>query len=205
MLACLRERLGLLGAESAQHPVRKIHLPARLGTDAQLDPWERIRAGQLDDALDAVVAARAPLAADAQLAGGEGDVVEHDDDMLDVQLVELHRRHDGLAAVVHVGLRLEEEAALPAEGAVRDVALELHAVDLDALGRGDRVDRHESGIVARVLILHPGVAEADDEPLGLAAPGASLLELCEDLHDTHCIHPFLFVQHATAIHEGASP
>ena len=62
-------------ADLRQHPVRQIILPIRRRADPDLDPVKSIGAQQMDDVFDAVVPACGALAANADAARLQRDVV----------------------------------------------------------------------------------------------------------------------------------
>ena len=66
MLCCNVQLLQLLLGEPGQHPVRQIVIRPGLLPHPQLDPGKGILAGEIDDALDAVVSPVATLPADPQ-------------------------------------------------------------------------------------------------------------------------------------------
>ena len=75
--------------------------------------------------LDAVVAARTALLADADCAGGDVHVVVRDDEVFGLELVPVHQRADGTSALIHIGLRLDEHDLLGADARIRDLRVEL--------------------------------------------------------------------------------
>src|SRR5262245_37422068 len=124
------------------------------------------------DRAQAVVAGVATTRLDPELGRGEVDlVVEHVDVALadlDVALRLAHR----LAAVVHIGLRLQERHAVPADRAVADKPVEAPLPRPEAVPLGDAVERHEADVVAMARVARARIAETDKElhgPCPLAA------------------------------------
>ena len=152
-------RLLLLG-EAGEHVVDDS--PARQRTaDADAHAREVLVADVREDGLDAVVAARAALLADADRAGRDVHVIVHDDEVLGVELVPVHQRADGTAALIHVRLRLDEHDLLCADARVRDLRLELvlpvRRREPEIIRQ--RVNEHEADIVLRLRVLRTGVAK----------------------------------------------
>ena len=75
--------------------------------------------------------------------------------------------HDGgdrLAAAVHVGGGLEQAQLLPRQDGAGEQAVELGLQTKGpAMICGDGLNEPETDVVARGLILGPGIAEADDQ------------------------------------------
>ena len=78
----------------------------RLFPDADANPREGIRAGEIDDILDAVVSAVRPLFPDAQPAHIEMDVIVDDQRFFRRDLIKLHRLGHSRAAEIHQRIRL---------------------------------------------------------------------------------------------------
>ncbi len=77
------------------------------------------------DRPQSIVARRAAADLHLHLERREVELVVEDGQGVHVELVELQRLLNGIAAVVHEGLRLQEQDALPADAALRDQAPEL--------------------------------------------------------------------------------
>ena len=116
-------RLVLL-REGSEHVVDDS--PARQrAADADAHAREVLVTDMREDGLDAVVAARTALLADADCAGGDVHVVVRDDEIFGLELVPVHQRADGTAALIHIGLRLDEHDLLGADARIRDLRVEL--------------------------------------------------------------------------------
>ena len=115
------------------------------------------------DRAQAVMARRAAADAHLDLERREVELVVEDGERVDVELVEAQRLLNRVAAVVHEGLRLEQQDALAADAAFRDQAAELLRPGPKAVRLGDDVGGHEADIVPLERILRAGIAEADPE------------------------------------------
>ena len=90
----------------------------------------------------------------------EVELVVEGGQRVDVELVEAQRLLNRVAAVVHVGLRLEQQDLVAADAAFADQAAEFLLPRAEAMHRGDGVGRHEADIVAVERILRARIAEA---------------------------------------------
>ena len=91
-------------------------------------------------------------------AGGERDVVDDDEEVVEGEFVELEGRIDGAAGEVHVGLGFEEDEFFSVEEDIGEEgfvgAAEVHGT----VGGGEAVDEHEADVVTGALVLGAGVA-----------------------------------------------
>ena len=78
--AAVRQSLGVLGRELAQHPGSQVVVRVGLGPYTNADAGKAVASQPGDDALQTVVAPCRAGRPDAQLAGILGDVVAQDDD-----------------------------------------------------------------------------------------------------------------------------
>ena len=156
--------LDVVGRELAQHPVGQIVVGAGLGTHTDADAGKVLAAQPGDDALQAVVAACRAGGPDAQLAGGLGDVVAQDDDVVGRDLEEAGQRGDGVARKVHVGQGLEQHDLVAVHLALAPQALEFGFADRDAPFARQMVQRGKTGIVAGAVVLGLRVAQTGDQP-----------------------------------------
>ena len=101
---------------------------------------------------------------DAELAGGLGDVVAQDDDMVGRDLEETCQRGDGVARKVHVGQRLEQDDLVALHFALAPQALKFALVDRDAPLGGEGVQRGKARVVAGAVVFGFRIAEAGNEP-----------------------------------------
>src|SRR5690606_18704162 len=93
----------------------------------------------------------------------EVDLVVENDDVLLRNLEEARGFADGGAALVHVGLGLQEQDALAADLAVGRLSLELALPGAEAMRARDGVRRHETDVVAVAGVLAAGIAETDEQ------------------------------------------
>src|SRR5439155_25114252 len=163
-----------------------------VGVDQLLDPGMPdadadapvIRPDHRVDRAQPVVAGRAAAALDPDLAGPQVELVMDDDDVRRRDLIKAHRRQHRLAGIVHEGLRPQQQAPLPGDHPLGELALEAVAKRRKAVAPGDRLGRHEADIVAVAGIARARIAEPDDQAHRLtkaqddgadpgAAPGAA--------------------------------
>ena len=97
------------------------------------------------------------------LEGREIELVVEDGKRIHVELVEAQRLGDRFAAVVHEGLRLEQQDALAADAALRDQAAEFLLPGAEIVHFHYEVRCHEADIVALKRIFGAGITEADPE------------------------------------------
>src|SRR3954464_9628515 len=93
----------------------------------------------------------------------EVELVMKDGESFDIELVEAKRLLNRVAAVVHEGLGLDQQDAVPAQAPLRYEAPEFLLPGAKAMDLGDNVDRHEPDIVPMECILRAGISEADPE------------------------------------------
>ncbi len=131
-------------------------------------PYSELQAGKfvfsevLEDGLDAVVAASGSLFPEAERAEGQGDVVVDDQHLGGRPLVEREDLLDRPPAQIHESLRFEQERA--GAGELGEVALPLRdGLEFRTGCHGEAVQEHETHVVAGVLVLPAGIAEADDQ------------------------------------------
>src|SRR5262249_10082854 len=111
----------------------------------------------------AVMAGGAAAGLHLYLERGEVELVVEDGDVFRLELEEARRLADRAAALVHPGLRLEQQDAGAADAPLRDQAAEARAPWRKAMALGDRVERHEADIVPLHGVVRAGIAEADPE------------------------------------------
>ena len=135
-----------------------------LCADADADAGEILSAQPGNDALQAVVSARRAGGADAQLAGGLGDVIAQHQHMVGRDLEKARHGGDGIAGKVHVGQRLQQHHLVAVHLALSPQALELGFAHRDVPLVGQRVQRGKTGVVAGAIVLCFGVAQPCNEP-----------------------------------------
>ena len=101
---------------------------------------------------------------DAQLAGGLGDIVAQDDDVVGGDLEKARQRGDGIAGEVHVGQGFQQHHLVAVHLALSPQALELGFAHRDVPLVGQRVQRGKTGVVAGAIVLCFGVAQPCNEP-----------------------------------------
>ena len=110
------------------------------------------------------------LAAEADDAAVQREVIDdHQQVVLRVEFVEVHRLGHGQARAVHVRRRLHQHAFFTAHGtanvqlAFEDAGVELVPCAGDLMARGETVNEHIADVVAGLGVFGAGVAQADDE------------------------------------------
>src|SRR3954452_16198342 len=167
------ELLALGGGEVPEHEVGRV-LPARRPADADADAEVVLGAAGAGDRAQAVVAALAAAALEPD--GGERDVqlVVHDHQVGDVEVVVVEQAADRPAGLVHVGRRLGEDDAAPGQATLtgeRAGAGALARGQPDAGAPGQLLQHHGADVVPVPRVAGPGVAEADDQEGALARCG----------------------------------
>ncbi len=98
--------------------------------------------------------------ADLHLERREVELVVEDGQRFLVELVEVQRLLNRVAAVVHEGLRLHQQDLVAADAAFGDQASELLLPWAEAVHLGDDVGRHHADIVPVKRIFRAGISEA---------------------------------------------
>ena len=101
---------------------------------------------------------------DAQLAGGLGDIVAQDDDVVGGDLEKARQRGDGIAGEVHVGQGFQQHYLATVHLALAPQALKLGFADADAPFARQIVQRGKARVVAGAIVFCFRVAKARDEP-----------------------------------------
>jgi hypothetical protein len=115
------------------------------------------------DRAQAVMAGESAADAHLDLERSEVELVMEDGQGVEVELVEAQRLLNRIAAVVHEGLRLDQQDAIPADSAFRDEAAEFLLPWAEAMGFGDDVDGHEADVVPVQRILRARISKADPD------------------------------------------
>ena len=101
---------------------------------------------------------------DAQLAGGLGDIVAQDDDVVGGDLEKARQRGDGIAGEVHVGQGFQQHHLVAVHLALAPQALKLGFADADAPFARQRVQRGKARVVAGAIVFCFRVAKARNQP-----------------------------------------
>src|SRR5687767_9240366 len=112
------------------------------------------------DRAQAVVAGSAAADLHLDLHRGEVELVVKGGQGVDVELVEVKRLLNRVAADVHVGLGLEQQQLVAADAALARQAAEFLLPGAEAMHRGDGVDGHEADVVPVERILRARIAKA---------------------------------------------
>src|SRR4029079_7916005 len=134
----------------------------------------KIRAERGIDRTPAVMPRKAAPDARPHLGRGEVELVVEDRQRPEVELVEAQHLLNSIAAVVHEGLRLEEEDAGTADPSFGDQAAEFLGPWREAVHLGDDVGGHEADIVSLQRIFRAGITEADPELHRRSLAGAAI-------------------------------
>src|SRR6266852_2688880 len=86
-----------------------------------------------------------------------------DDDFRRQNLEEPRCLGNRFSRSIHEGLRLQQQPSFASDRALRELASEAAAKARKTVPPGDRVDRHETAIVAGSGVASARIAEADDE------------------------------------------
>ena len=149
-----------VGRKLAEHVAD--HFAGLAATDADFKARKDIGPEMLNDGFDPIVTTRRAFFAEAERAERQGDIVVDDQHLFGWPLVEGEDLVNGAAAQVHKRLRFQQNRA--AAGEFGEVALPLRSrLESRAFCGGQAIQYHESHVVAGVLVLLAGVAEADDE------------------------------------------
>jgi hypothetical protein len=127
--------------------------------DPDADP-AKVRAQRGVDRAQAVVARKPAADADLHLERGEIELVVEDGERFLVELVEMQRLLNCVAAVVHEGLRLQQQHPVPADAALSNQASEFFLPRPEVVNLGDEVGSHHPDIVPVKRIFRAGISEA---------------------------------------------
>ena len=165
---CRLDPLLLLLRHLGQYPRGKIHF-LWLRPDADAKP-RKVLTEDVDDRFESVVRPR--TAGESQTMRSERNVhvITADEDLLrDIQFVELRQFADAFAGAVHERRRLHEKTVPSLNRRFGNNRHELLGITPIPCPQffGDMIDGHEPRVVARLLVLLPGIAETDQEEMGL--------------------------------------
>ncbi len=132
----------------------------------------KIRAEARVDRAQAVVAGEPAADLDLHLERRKIELVMEDGERFLVELVEVQRLLNRVAAVVHEGLGLQQQDAMPADPALRQQAAKLLLPRSEFVALGDDVRGHEPDIVPVKRVSHAGISEADPQLHGGSLAGA---------------------------------
>jgi hypothetical protein len=144
-----------------QHVVDHLATIARVTyTDANA---EKLAAAEMiDDVAQTVVPTVSSTLLDTVGAGRQVEFVVNHQDFLRRDLVVTRQPCHGLAAAVHKGLRLEQKNVTGTRFYPAFVGVEtLLEAEAGAQVRGNFVDQPETGVMARINVIGPGIPEAD--------------------------------------------
>src|SRR5579885_3492621 len=146
-----------------------------IGLNSQSDPDELIRAEGSNQRLDSVVPRRPAALFNSQRAERKIKLVVNDNQSvcrLDLELIDqlAHRE----TAQVHEGLWLSQHDLVPGDLRLSRCRLTSAAGDIDVRAFGETIDRQESEIVRRELVLDARIAETDNQLHSYFLPSAFL-------------------------------
>src|SRR5262245_56389126 len=130
-----------------------------VGGDAQPRSGKILRSQFLNDRLQALLAARAPSGANANLAEGQRQIIADDEDRRALSdLVLFYQRGGGGPAQVHEGLRFDQQSLLPSDCRAGRQSLAFR--DFDLLPRAARqlINDHKTTVVARPFVFGAWIA-----------------------------------------------
>ena len=132
--------------------------------DPNAQAAELLRAQLVDDGAKAVVASAAAALAEAELAERERKVVGHDEQVAERRPLPGQDLADGDARVVHVRERLSQREVQPLEPTLNHARRVPLAPAADpARPVRQPVKHHPADVMARLRVLVPGIAQADDD------------------------------------------
>jgi hypothetical protein len=135
---------------------------------ADADPHPLVAGADMGgDRAQAVVAGVAAADLDPHLARREIELVVDDDERAEVELRIAQSFADAASGIVHIGLRLEQNHTLIADQPVRHQSLVPGAKGAEPAPFGDRVNRHETDIVAVARVSSARIAESRNDQHGV--------------------------------------
>lgn len=144
--------------------VRQVLVGVCLSAHTDLHPGKVLTAQLGDDGLDAVVTACAAFGADAEPSGGQGNIIEQDDDPLGRNAEIGAQLKHAAAGEIHICLGLQEHDLGAVVQRLTVQALEFALVDFAAQLVSQQIHGAEASVVAGVGIVLAGIAQAHDEP-----------------------------------------
>src|SRR6185437_15019830 len=133
-------------------------------SDADAKAPEILRVERRHDVLEAVVAARAPALLQLHRAGRKVQLVMDHQHLRRLDAIEMAERGDAAAALVHVGVGLEEPELVAAFVHARGPPGMLRLLrPRSALAPGDGVHPPEARVVAGAVVFPARIAPAGDE------------------------------------------
>jgi len=97
-----------------------------------------------------------------QFSGHEVQLIMEDDNVLWIDLIEARRFANGAAALIHKGLRFEQQGLYAPKAPFAAQPLKLLALRRKVVVCGNGVDGHKADIVARLFIFRARIAKADE-------------------------------------------
>src|SRR5690606_13430547 len=114
----------------------------------------------LDDAADAALPAITAALTDTQCPERDIEIVRRDDQLRKLDLIEIDQAAHRDAAVVHVGLRLDQQNAPVTDHAIGDLRLFLAARERQGIAAREVLDRPETAILAGLRGVGPRTVES---------------------------------------------
>lgn len=133
--------------------------------DSETDTREVLGSQFFNNIRDTVVAGSARRVGEFVGTGGDIEIVMEDDDILGLELVEMHELTDGGAGSIHEGRGLYEEYLVFADSSLAYFRRHFFVMLKRAVAPFllEKVQTEEAGIVSRVCVIVARVAESDDE------------------------------------------
>ena len=155
---------GVLLRKMAQHPVGQIVVGPGLFPHPDPNPGELVGAQPGDDAFQAVVAAGRAGGTNPQLAGGLGDVVAENDDMVGRNLEKSGQGRNGIPREIHIGQGLQEADLVPVDLSLSPQTLKFCLGHRHPPLVRQVIQGGKAGVVTGSVVFGLGIAEARDQP-----------------------------------------
>ena len=151
-----------LGVEVCEHKVRGIEPRRRLSDpDSQAGHFECSES--TEDIGESFLATGGPLFSESKPSQRQVEVIADDEDVCGIDFVEVEQRSDGLSAVVHEGLRCDEQQPRLVDIHFADLCIEAIASGDFAEVSSEFFEDIETDVVSSVSVAWAGVAQSHDD------------------------------------------
>src|SRR5262245_10194884 len=168
------ERVTIFSREFREDEIRGVG-DGMIGRDAQTQAGKTLRAQFLDNRLQPLLAASAPLLANANPAEGKRQIVADDQDrrcFFDPVL--FFQGGDCDPAQVHEGLRLGQQNLFISNGRPSRQRMTLRSSDRSTRAARQLINNHETAVVARPVVFRPRIAQTNDQPHSVEDRGSGI-------------------------------
>ena len=143
----------------SQNPCCQIVIWVRLLANTDLDARILIASGQIDDALDSVVAAVASFSADAHFANIQRNIIKYYNDMLRTNFIKLACFPNCLTGIVHIGRWLHQHDLFPFDFTHSVQGFEFELINFASCLLCNAVNCHKSGVVAGCIVFRLWISQ----------------------------------------------